>query len=248
MPAAASTIELADTGERILPPAEGEVSVVFAGHLVAYRFAADLADGRDVLDVGAGAGYGAATLGERARSVLGVDRDAGAVAYARSHFAGPGVEFREMDASDLSGLDRRFDLVVSFQVIEHLADPGAFLDDLRRLVRPGGAIVITTPNVRRARGGANPFHESEMSHAEFDALLASRFEDYDLLGVDFARPSALRSMVERLPFYQWLGRRLRRGSALKKAAVRAMALDQYRVIEDHVARDATDLLAVCRPG
>jgi SAM-dependent methyltransferase len=247
---------LADTGERMIPTAEGEVSVVFASHRFAYDFARGFAGGKDVLDVGCGTGYGTAMLADVARHAVGLDRDAEAVAYCRAHYAAPNLDFRVMDATALPELaerfpwgppDGRFDLAVSFQVIEHLADPGRFLDDLRALVRPGGTILLTTPNVRRppeARG-ANPFHCSEMSHDELRALLASRFADFDLLGVDFARPNALRALAEKLPFYQWLGRRLRRGSAIKKAATRAMGLTAFRVIREHVARDATDLLAVC---
>ncbi len=240
---------LADTGERMIPTGPGEVSVVFEGHLVAYRFAAQFVAGKDVIDAGSGTGYGAAMLAETARHVLAVDREPDAIAYAAAHFARPNVEYRVLELRDLSSIDRRFDAAVSFQVIEHLPDPGQFLDDLQSLLRPGGTIVITTPNVRRpaANRGANPFHESEMNHDEFRALLASRFDDFDLLGVDYARPNALRAIAERLPFYGWLGRRLRRGSAIKKAAVRAMGLTEYHVIREHVARDATDLLAVCRP-
>ena len=239
---------LADTGERIIPTRPGEVSIVFEGHLVAYRYAAGFIDGKDVLDAGCGVGYGAAMLAETARHVLGIDRERDAVAYAGAHYARPNVEYRRLDLADLSTLDERFDVAVCFQVIEHLSDPGRFLDDLRSVLRSGGVIIITTPNVRRpaANQGANPFHASEMNYDDFRMLLSSRFDDFDLLGVDYARPNALRAIAERLPFYSWLGRRLRRGSAVKKAAVRAMGLSEYHVIRERVARDATDLLAVCR--
>src|SRR5687768_955101 len=102
--------DLADTGERMIPTRAGEVSVVFEGHLVAYRFAADFADGKDVLDAGCGTGYGVAILAERARHVLGVDREPGAVAYARAQYALPNTEYRELDLDELATLDGPFDV------------------------------------------------------------------------------------------------------------------------------------------
>lgn len=242
---------LPDTGERTIPPAEGEVSVVYAFHRFAYAFAQGYADGAAVLDVGCGTGYGSQMLAGRARRVLALDYDADAVAYAREHYPAPNLAYAVAEANALDAEavgEEPYDLAVSFQVIEHLPDPGGFLDRLKKLVRPGGTILLTTPNVKRpaTERHENPLHCSEMSHDEFRALLAGRLARFELLGVGYARPSLLRRLAGRLPFYHWLGLALKRSGAVKKAAVGALGLTQLRVVRDGVAREAVDLLAVCR--
>ncbi len=232
----------------MIPTAEGEVSVVFSRHRFAYEYAAAFAEGARVLDVGCGAGYGSGLLAARAAFVLGVDQDAGAVAYCRNRYEAPNVRFERADAAALP-LAEPFDLTISYQVIEHVRDTGAFLDRLKQATRPGGRILVSTPNVRtfHAPGEGNPFHFSEMNYAQFERLIASRFTDYQILGVDHARPSRLRAWAQRLPFYR-LGRLLGRRSPVKRAAARALRLTDYRIITERVAEDAIDLLAVCVRG
>src|SRR5207244_12483798 len=97
--------------------------------------------GRDVRDGACGVGYGSAYLAREARSVVGVDRDEGAIAYALRRYAGAGVEFRVCDLLELDLPDASFDTVCSFETIEHLPDPEAFLDQVVRVLRPGGTLV-----------------------------------------------------------------------------------------------------------
>ena len=239
-------IQLTDTGERMIPTRPGEVSVVFSRHQFAYQYAHQFATGKEVLDVGCGTGYGCKIFSERATYVLGIDHSAEAIQYCRTHFNAPNIEFQQVDAS--VGLpNKRFDMVVSFQVIEHLHDVGDFVDRLKHVVKINGLILITTPNVRtvEAAGAGNPFHHNEMNFDQLKRLIGSKFGLYDIIGIGYASPSLLRSMIQKMPLYRCIGLMMKQSSRLKKVATQALDLTHFRIIEDNVARDAIDLLAVC---
>ena len=237
--------QLDDTGERMIPTAEGELSFVFARHRFAYEHARTFVEGKSVLDVGCGTGYGCKILSATAASVVGIDSSMEAIEFCRNNFAAPNVQFVRMDASTLS-LERQFDVAISFQVIEHLSDPGRFIDRIKRTVMPGGLILISTPNVRTPTKDShtNPFHFSEMSCAQFQQLLETKFSSFELAGIGYAAPNRLRALVQSLPFYR-LGRYIKRASALKKIAGTAMDMTSFRVIRTDVSPDAIDLLTIC---
>ncbi|NKC30246.1 methyltransferase domain-containing protein [Falsiroseomonas selenitidurans] len=147
-------------------------------HLHRYCIARDLADGRDVLDVASGEGYGAALLAGLARSVTGVELDAASVAHAQRNYARAGLRFLCADAQALPLADASFDLVVCFETLEHLPDQARFLAEVRRVLRPGGLFLVSTPErmVYSAAGAApNPFHVLELTEPEFGTLLARHF-------------------------------------------------------------------------
>lgn len=237
--------DLPDTGERMIPAGEGEVSIVFARHKLTYEYALNFVQGKSVLDAGCGTGYGSHMLASRARRVTAIDLSAGAIDYCRAHYAAPNLDFIQMDVTQL-GFRRAFDVAVSVQVIEHLPDPGAFLDLLKQTVHPGGTILLATPNVRTPRKGdaANPFHCSEMNYDELHALLGKHFSSVQVLGIGHARANPLRTFIYGSPLYR-LGRLLRRGSVVKKLANRTLDLTSFQVISEGVAEEAMDLIAVC---
>ena len=166
------------TGERVVP---GQVDVdLWNEHLARYAFAARLAAGKRVLDAGCGTGYGCAALAGRASSVTGIDIAPEAIAHAREHSAAPGVTFLEGSCSAMPLPDAAFDLVISFEVIEHLQDWRAFLAESRRVLAPGGIFLLSTPNrdyyaEARSVSGPNPFHVHEFAFDEFGAALRTLF-------------------------------------------------------------------------
>jgi SAM-dependent methyltransferase len=166
------------TGERILP---GQVDAdLLNEHLARYAFAARLARGKRVLDIGCGAGYGSAELAGAALSVTAADIAAEAVDWGRRHFSRPNLRFVQASAAALPHSDASFDMVVAFEVIEHLEDWGAFLREARRVLAPNGQFIVSTPNrlyyaETRALTGPNPFHVHEFDYAEFRAELAAVF-------------------------------------------------------------------------
>lgn len=168
--------ELEFTGERFVPGAAGEI---WYEHWHRYHFAAGQVAGRDVLDVACGEGYGSALLARNARRVTGADIAQAVVDHARARYASIGnLEFRQADCTALPFPDACFDAVVSFETIEHVAAQEAFLDEVRRVLRPGGLVVLSCPNkveYTDKRGVTNEFHVRELYRDELAALLAPRF-------------------------------------------------------------------------
>src|SRR5450631_1850957 len=149
-------------------------------HMARYHFAVRLARGKRVLDAGCGAGYGSAELADVAESVTGVDIAAEAIEHARAHYAMPQLSFEQASCTALPFGDGVFDLVVAFEVIEHLEDWRAFLREARRVLSPAGQLIVSTPNrlyYTESRGtqGANPFHVHEFSFDEFTRELKQFF-------------------------------------------------------------------------
>jgi ubiquinone biosynthesis O-methyltransferase len=166
------------TGERLIP---GEVDIdLLNEHMARYHFAVRLARGKRVLDAGCGAGYGSAELAEVAERVTGIDIAPEAVEYARAHYPLHNVAFEQASCTQLPYADGAFDLVVAFEVIEHLENWREFLQEVRRVLAPAGQLIVSTPNrlyYTESRGtqGANPFHVHEFDFEEFTQELKQFF-------------------------------------------------------------------------
>jgi 2-polyprenyl-3-methyl-5-hydroxy-6-metoxy-1,4-benzoquinol methylase len=166
------------TGERLIP---GEVDVdLLNEHMARYHFAVRLARAKRVLDAGCGAGYGSAALAEVAEKVNAIDIAQDAVDHARAHYQAGNLTFEQASCTALPYADGAFDLVVAFEVIEHLEAWREFLQEARRVLAPSGQFIVSTPNrlyYTESRGaeGANPFHVHEFDFAEFTAELKQFF-------------------------------------------------------------------------
>ncbi|PWD44627.1 class I SAM-dependent methyltransferase [Gordonia paraffinivorans] len=165
--------QLALTGERTVPGIPAE-NYWFRRHEIAYLHILDRCAGRDVLEAGSGEGYGAAMIADAgASSVVCVDYDAAAVEHTRRRY--PGLIVHQGNLVDLPLADGSVDMVVNFQVIEHLWDQAKFIDECRRVLRPGGRLLISTPNRITFSPGRdtplNPFHTRELNAAELTELI-----------------------------------------------------------------------------
>lgn len=158
------------TGERTLPGIPEE-NYWFMRHVAAYRFASALCAGREVLDAGCGEGYGSEILADVASEVVGVDLDAELLNRARGRYVR--ARFEPADLLALPFPDSSFDVVVTLQVVEHLSSPGGFIAECGRVLRPGGVLVVATPNrlTFSPTGVRNPFHTTEFSAEELRSLL-----------------------------------------------------------------------------
>jgi SAM-dependent methyltransferase len=264
------------TGERLHAeadapgPGAGEVdlfAVDLARHRAAYRHAAELWQARRdersqrgrILDLGSGAGYGTALLGDSDALVLGLDREL----PDRSSRAA-GARFARGDVHAVPFASATFDLVVSFQVIEHLEIPVPYLREIARVVAPTGVVLLTTPN-RVTSDGLNPYHVREYVADELHDLLAQCFGEVEMRGVEaservapyFESRRRTLARVERFDFLRLrerLPRALRlwlfaRAAVLVRRALRrrgslvAASVDDFRI--GPVRSTALDLLAVC---
>ncbi|MDH6592660.1 SAM-dependent methyltransferase [Variovorax sp. TBS-050B] len=147
-------------------------SMLAAEHLSRYRLLSEACKGKRVLDVACGEGYGSSLLKKwGADSVVGVDISQDAITVANEHFANSGITFRTGDACNLDRLlsgEEPFDLIVSFETIEHVRDVSSLLRSIRDRLALGGMIVISCPNDSGVAGGErNEFHLKTYTFAEF---------------------------------------------------------------------------------
>ncbi|HEX8013584.1 MAG TPA: class I SAM-dependent methyltransferase [Casimicrobiaceae bacterium] len=170
--------EAAFTGERFLPQCSGEIAYE---HWHRYAFARSFAGGKAILDVASGEGYGAALLAEVAAHVHGVDIDAETLRQASRKYA-PCANLRFVRASctALPFADRSFDLIVSFETIEHIDGESQvrMLEEFDRLLEPEGMLILSSPNKAEysdARQTRNEFHLRELYRDELAQLLARGF-------------------------------------------------------------------------
>jgi SAM-dependent methyltransferase len=161
------------TGERFDPPLMSG-RLIEAEHFARYAWAAQFASGKRVLDAACGMGYGTAMLAAgSANEVVGVDLDEAVIARVSAD-PPKGASFRVADLRRLPFGEDEFDLVVCFEAIEHVPEPEVVLDQLARVLRPDGLLIVSTPN-RDVYTPGNPFHLRELTPNELEAELEKRF-------------------------------------------------------------------------
>ena len=166
------------TGERFDPPLMGG-HLIEAEHFARYAWATQFASGQRVLDAACGMAYGTAMLAAAGASpVIGVDLDESVIAKV-SESAPPGTSFDVADLRKLPFGDDEFDLVTCFEAIEHVTEPEVVLDELARVLRPDGLLLVSTPN-RDVYTPGNPFHLRELTPNELEAELEKRFRSVAL--------------------------------------------------------------------
>jgi SAM-dependent methyltransferase len=144
-------------------------------HLARYEFAQRfVGPGDRVLDCACGVGYGAALLAEAGASVIGVDLSPTAIRYANWRYGRQGLSFLCGDAARLPFPDSSFDVAVSFETIEHIHDDEGFLSEMSRVLKPNGALVVSTP-WQPWFGPKWPYHVREYTRPQYEALLRKRF-------------------------------------------------------------------------
>ena len=169
------------TGERLTTAVGGQVQIE---HYHRYLFARSMAGGVDVLDVASGEGYGSALLAQVARGVVGIEHSAATVRSAARNFPRANLRYLQGDARVLPLGDACVDLVVSFETIEHFDRQDAFVREVRRVLRPGGRFVVSTPDrdvYSPANAPVNPYHVHELTRVEFQALLETSFRHVTIM-------------------------------------------------------------------
>ncbi len=153
-------------------------------HYGRYCFTSPFVAGKRVLDVACGYGYGSHLLWEAgAGAVVGVDLSPEAIAYAREKYAAPGIEYVQADATELSkAVSGVFDVVVSFETIEHLREPDRFIQALRAHVNDESILFFSVPNERNTSVD-NPFHLHKFNREQFETLLRQAFSVEAILPV-----------------------------------------------------------------
>jgi SAM-dependent methyltransferase len=163
-------------------------------HVARYEWAARTFAGANVLDAASGTGYGSRKLRESSPRVVSLDIAADALAEGKS--TTPDLRALVGDTMRLPFRDAAFDTFVSFETIEHVQDDAQYVREARRVTRPGGTFVCSTPNRRVVNPGNtiadppfNRFHVREYDAGELESLLRQSFSDVTILGQSgFASP------------------------------------------------------------
>jgi 2-polyprenyl-3-methyl-5-hydroxy-6-metoxy-1,4-benzoquinol methylase len=167
------SIKTAERNSGILP----EDNVIHHRHLIAYQEAAKLCHGK-ILEIGSGEGYGIKILAPLASGYHAVDKHATPVSTDV-----PNISFKQMNVPPLGGFeDNYFDMVVTFQVIEHIKNDLLFLSEIKRVLKPGGRLLLTTPNISMSIT-RNPWHVREYTLKQMNEILSKVFSSFEIKGV-----------------------------------------------------------------
>lgn len=242
---------------------------IYMQHVAVYGFAKKFARDKTVLEVGCGEGYGAGLLAEEARRIVGIDYSPDAIEKAKAGQSSGKIEFlcREIDAL-ASERSEGFDLICSFQVIEHIARPEKFLSKIQSLLKPGGIFILSTPNNKMSIV-EHPYHYREYDKVTLQALLSKYFSKVDLYGLFFServaqfRKKRIRGShgilrLDPLRLHRLLPRRIRRyifdvvswllSDAIYRedaSLVENITQDDYW-IDARCVEDGIDLIGVCQ--
>jgi ubiquinone/menaquinone biosynthesis C-methylase UbiE len=244
--------------------------VIDAMHRYAYALIEEYARPSDrLLEIGFGEGYGAEIVQPWISEYVGLEVDAQAVLHAAKRHASPGLSFLQYDGVTLPFDDGTFELVISFQVIEHVVDPPRLLKEACRVLRGTGTALIVTPNRNhRVADGERPFnryHVREFNSGELEALMRTAFEKVTVFGIQgspvmneiekkrvararkLARfdPLGLRYVLPE-SFDTWLRTALRRGSAPRDETMPSQVDVEHMYHSRVGVEESLDLLAVAR--
>lgn len=170
------------TGERFVPTVEGDIMLE---HLHRYLAVLRLTQGKRVLDIACGEGYGTDLIGRGAKSAVGVDIDAAAVMHAQRTYGRENVRFLHGDATVIPMEDGSVDVVVSFETIEHLTAQQKMLGEFKRVLAPGGVLILSSPDRHEYSDVprfSNPYHVRELYRSELEGLVREHFKAHRLYG------------------------------------------------------------------
>lgn len=233
------------TGERTLPDVPAE-NYWFRRHLAVYEWIARRCAGLDVVDMACGEGYGTDVLATHATRVTGVDANPDAYEHARLKYTRPGVSFvRDL----VDSYSEPCDAVVFLQTIEHVEDPQAVLGHFKAMLKPGGTVYVSTPNLLTlAAPGAeksdNPWHVKEYRANEFRELCEQSFQHAQLLGLFHANKLRVHELAIK-GGWDDLHKRLGVTKRFYDWFVPAISASDF-ALKEHGLERALDFVAVCR--
>jgi 2-polyprenyl-3-methyl-5-hydroxy-6-metoxy-1,4-benzoquinol methylase len=182
---------LEHTSERLIEDCyqdNQEDYLIYLFHMIAYQFACDYVEGKKVLDYGCGSGYGAHFLASHGSHVTGIDISQDAIEYAEKNYVASNLSYQQVHPAEDGPLpfeDSSFDVVISFQVIEHVYDIDAYLSEIRRVLVDGGVFLCATPDREtRLFPGQKPWnmwHVHEFERKELDRVLSKYFSKTEVL-------------------------------------------------------------------
>lgn len=214
--------------------------------------------GSRILDAACGAGFGSDRVAEGTARVVGVDLAIPVIAGAAGQYRRPNLSFAAMDCADLGFQDACFDVVLSFETIEHVSDDRRYVDEISRVLRPGGWLVLSTPRASAPDAvPQNPFHVREYTWQQLARLLDPHYTSIARYGRRLGpRLARLEEELDRIrkvapaKARQIVPRRIRHvlGSIVSKsrggAGLDEVGVEDIEYVEG--LEETATLLAICR--
>jgi len=169
--------------------------LIYLMHVRTYEYAMDKTKEKIVLDFGCGEGYGTKMLASEAKHIIAIDISSETIKAAKEKYQSENITFQLIEPvgdSPLPFADDSFDVVLSFQVIEHIIDDRLYLSEIKRVLRPGGTFLVATPNAEsRLLPFQNPwnrFHVREYAPDNLNHLLGEAFDNVSIIGLTLKEP------------------------------------------------------------
>ncbi len=179
------SVKKKNLGERL---EAGQYNENTSEHLHRYALAMTLCEGKKVLDIACGEGYGSNLMSKKAASVSGVDIDEETVALAKAKYVANNLEYKVGRADKIPYEAASFDVVISFETLEHHDKHNEMMEEIKRVLKPGGICVISTPDkliYSDKKNYKNPFHVKELYKDEFHKLVSTYFKNVTILKQQF---------------------------------------------------------------
>lgn len=231
---------------RIIPE---ETNVKFyMEHLKPYEFLIKNAQGKSILDIGCGDGYGDAYLTKVASKVIGIDYEEEVISKARNKYKMPNLSFMSMDATKLKFEASAFDLVCSFQVIEHIPEDMlvTYLSEIKRVLKEGGEFYLSTLNLEHVMKSPltykkQPAHCKEFKLGELSDLLSKVFPKVEIYGLALTSKHRFYLRLKKSGIFNLLPDSI---NPVKKF-YNSVTTNDFKITSDNL-RKAIDFICVCR--
>jgi ubiquinone/menaquinone biosynthesis C-methylase UbiE len=168
---------LPNDGERMVPEFDKN-TIAYGDHIARYLSVLDLVEGKTVLDIASGSGYGTQLLAQSAKHVFGVDINEKAVVYARNFFNSTNITYKVGSGTKIPLENSSVDYAITFETIEHIIEADKFISELKRVLKPKGQLILSTPNDKEFPKG-NHFHVHQYEYLELLNLLKKHFQYTD---------------------------------------------------------------------
>lgn len=190
--------------DRFVPKKESKDTFYFE-HLQRYDFSARFIKDKTVLDLGCGSGYGSRRLlDHKSKSVVAVDIDPKIINFAKKNYPHKKLSFKVANATKLPFNDNKFDVVVSFEVIEHLKDYNTYIKEILRVLKPKGQFIFSTPNKLKHRANTSAYHFKEFTPLELNKLFSKYKCHLKLFGQFFKNQNFIEAEKEYFKRYNYI--------------------------------------------
>lgn len=213
------------TGERFIPGDDVDMQLSYE-HRHRYKYISEYVRGKSVLDIASGEGYGSDILSKTASDVIGIDIDIEAVEFASQKYSDiKNLRFQCGSVTDIPLDNASVDVIISFETIEHIAEHEKMISEFKRVLKPNGMVIISTPDKKvytDDSGEVNEFHVKELYKYEFRELLTKYFKHVEFCGQRFITVSSI------LPMDNHMG-----------------TLTERRIFGEFPEKDSVYIIAIC---